>query len=176
MVETKYTDEEAKRIVRSLKRSNPKAFIDDKRVTSVHIWSRQQVAALNYLRKIGKEDFMPDRIYDAQTSDETKYITIPVTMDEERQAKVNWIEHLGEGFFWAGVTYIGDNYKDPFDGMSGIWCLIIEEGKGFVPLFDISQIDAQDFIDKGKRILKEKEEERDASIIRGSDSSETERG
>ena len=99
-----------------------------------------------------------ERIYDAQKETSNRYIEIPVSLDQDsRQARINWIDDIGEGFFMAGLTIEGQYFNDPYDGGSSVWILTIEENR-FIPLFNTSVFDMKDFIEKGKRILKEEEE------------------
>lgn len=150
--------EEATQLVKRIKKEQPLALIPKSMQASTYIWSKIQIKALNYCRRKYKEGYTMERIYDAQKETSNRYIEIPVSLDQDsRQARINWIDDIGEGFFMAGLTIEGQSFNDPYGGGSSVWILTIEENR-FIPLFNTSVFDMKDFIEKGKRILKEEEE------------------
>lgn len=68
--------------------------------------------------------------------DQDKVIGLPNLDGTTHEAKLNWIQCLEGPYYLAGLTYIGDSFKDPMtDGLTE-WMLKIDKEVGFIPLFN----------------------------------------
>ena len=111
---------------------------------SLKVWTSIEIKGLNYLIQGVKEmseKFFPER---------EMLINLPHEYQGTLQAKVNWIDDIGEGFYLFGFTYENNGY--PYDGGSGIWMMMFN-GESFDPLFNTSEVTIQDLIEKAKRGL-----------------------
>jgi hypothetical protein len=126
-----------------------------KKIIGILEWSEESINAINTLKRLYKEGFMSNQIYNRmENSSEDKYITIiPNLTTEPRQGRINWIEQIPDGFFLMGITLIGNSYKDPYSGCSGVYCACLDTEEGFKILFNTSEWSMGDIAERGKRIL-----------------------
>jgi len=91
------------------------------------VYTNEEIKILNFLlkRKKMEQDIITIR-------DQQKVIELPNLDGSLDPALINWIEDLGDGYFRAGLSYIGGY---PLDGGSTEWVLKLDPQEGFRPMF-----------------------------------------
>ena len=99
--------------------------------SKVKQWTPEEIKGLNYYRNLKMGD-----AEEVIRLTEKRFITIPVDLDRDtRQARINWLRDLGEGYFEAGLTIQGVSFDDPFANACTCFMLKLDPEHGFVPLF-----------------------------------------
>jgi len=91
------------------------------------IYTDEEIKVLNYLLRRKK---MGEAI---TVRDQGRIIMLPGLHEGEKTpALINWLEDLGEGYFRAGLSYVGGY---PFSGGSTEWVIKLDPKEGFIPMF-----------------------------------------